>query len=354
MNSDGDLDIVADNSGQRNVYLNDGAGNFTPGAEFGTGFARIAVGDMDGNGNLDIVTGDYGENMVYLNYGALFTKTVPFGTGHDHTTSVAVGDMNSDGDLDIVAGNSGQPNVVYLNDGRGTFTTTVPIPFGPITGTTRSVAVGDLDGDGDLDIVAGNFGQQDEDGQQNVVYLSHRATFTKTVPFGTGHDHTSSVAVGDMDGDGDLDIVAGNGGSFAEKSKIIPSAEQNVVYLNDGMGNFPTGRNFGSPDHTGSVVVGDMDGDRDLDIVVGNHLGLNMVYLNDGAGNFPTGRNFGTGLSFNWSEVAVAVGDLDADGDLDVVVGNDGDHPNEVYLNNRAADTRRLPNNPSARGRGTP
>ena len=63
-----------------------------------------------------------------------------------------------------------------------------------------------------------------------------------------------------MDGDGDLDIVAGNYG------------EQNVVYLNDGAGNFPTGRNFGTgSDDTYSVAVGDMDGDGDLDIVAGNH-----------------------------------------------------------------------------------
>ena len=62
-----------------------------------------------------------------------------------------------------------------------------------------------------------------------------------------------------------------------------------------------------------------MDGDGDLDIVVGNNGQRSVVYLNDGAGNFPTGRNFGTGSDKTES---VAVGDMDGDGDLDIVAGN--------------------------------
>ena len=62
-----------------------------------------------------------------------------------------------------------------------------------------------------------------------------------------------------------------------------------------------------------------MDGDGDLDIVVGNQ---NVVYLNDGTGNFSAGRNFGTGLDD--PRCLIAVGDMDGDGDLDIVVGNSG------------------------------
>ncbi|NIS75166.1 MAG: VCBS repeat-containing protein, partial [Deltaproteobacteria bacterium] len=68
----------------------------------------------------------------------------------------ALGDVEGDGDLDIIEGNSGQPNRVWLNDGTGTFADS-----GQLLGSsdTTSVALGDLDGDGDLDIVEGNFGQ---------------------------------------------------------------------------------------------------------------------------------------------------------------------------------------------------
>src|SRR3972149_8930774 len=104
-----------------------------------------------------------------------------------------------------------------------------------------------------------------------------------------------------------------------------------VAYLNDGAGNFPAGneRNIGAaPDSTISVAVGDMDNDGDLDIVTGNVFKQNFVYLNDGAGNFVNRRSFGTGADATWS---VAVGDMDGDGDLGIIAGNFGQ--NVVYLN---------------------
>ena len=102
--------------------------------------------------------------------------------------------------------------------------------------------------------------------------------------FGTGVEITQSVAVGDIDGDGDLDIVTGN------------VYQQNLVYLNDGAGDFAGTRNFGTgSDNTYSVAMGDMDGDGDLDIVTGNNGQQRVVYFNDGAGNFTVALNFGTG-----------------------------------------------------------
>ena len=91
--------------------------------------------------------------------------------------------------------------------------------------------------------------------------------------------------MGDFDGDGALDIVAGN------------SWQQNRIYLNDGTGGFPTGVPFGGPDGTQSVVVGDLNGDGTLDIVAGNgwfYSGeQNKVYLNDGTGTFSAGIPLG-------------------------------------------------------------
>ncbi len=110
--------------------------------------------------------------------------------------------------------------------------------------------------------------------------------FFLTHDFGTGTDYTWSLALGDMDGDGDLDIVSGGGLDL-----VSNTGTQSAVYLNDGQGNFATVRNFGTgSDITASVAVGDMDGDGDLDVVTGNYGQQNVVYLNDGAANFATSR----------------------------------------------------------------
>ena len=143
------------------------------------------------------------------------------GTDTDLTFSIALGDVDGDGDLDVVAGNDGQANKVYLNDGDGA-------PFdslgaGSTVGTdtdfTFSIALDDVDGDGDLDVVAGN------DGQGNKVYLNDgdSAPFNSVgagSTVGTDTDYTRSIALGDVDGDGDLDVVAGN------------ANQRNLLYLN--------------------------------------------------------------------------------------------------------------------------
>jgi hypothetical protein len=329
MDGDGDLDLVVGNgdlsisAGRQNaVYLNDGEGDFDwAGAvrEFGTGSdltTVVAVGDMDGDGDLDIVVGNenWEQNVVYLNDGSAgFPVTRTFGTGSDLTTAVAVGDLDGDGDLDIASGNW-FGDMVYLNDGVGNFDWLGAARSLSTLGG-ESMALGDMDGDGDLDIVVGKSGQ-------NIVHLNDgTASFVDLCSFGTGVDATTSVAVGDVDGDGSLDIVAGD------------YSEQNVVYRNDGAANFSVLTGFGSVTWsiTEGVMVGDVDGDGDLDIAVGN-TGVDNVLclngLNNGLGTSFTCEAFGTGEDTTFG---VALGDVDSDGDLDIVTGNKGQ--NAVYVN---------------------
>ena len=142
--------------------------------------------------------------------------------------------------------------------------------------------------------------------------------------------YTHSVAMGDLNADGALDLVFGNCG------------EPSQVYLNDGHGSFtPTAAPLNpSGDNTDSVTVGDLNGDGALDIVLGNE-GISQVYLNDGHGTFPTATQINPTGNGTWG---VGMGDLNGDGALDIVLGN-YNQPSQIYLNHTATSAR-LPNNP--------
>ncbi len=223
--------------------------------------------------------------------------------GSSDSWSMALGDVDGDGDLDAFVTNLYQANKVWLNDGTGTFSDS-----GQSLGSSQSLgsALGDVDGDGDLDAFVANF-----DG--NKVW-SNDGT-------GTFEDSSQSlgggnrgVALGDMDGDGDLDAFVTKWGA-------------NEVWLNDGTGTFSdSGQSLGTAASWG-VALGDVDGDGDLDAFIANW-GTNKVWLNNGTGYFSdSGQSLGSAASFG-----VALGDMDGDGDLDAFVGNGG--ANKVWLNN--------------------
>lgn len=101
---------------------------------------------------------------------------------------------------------------------------------------------------------------------------------TNRLVFGTPADLTASIVFTDVDSDGDLDAVLANGRHWAQV---------NEVYLNNGTGQFTVGYPLGPEKATTyAVPAGDLDGDGDVDVVVGNDRAENWVYLNDGAGHF--------------------------------------------------------------------
>jgi len=351
VNSDGALDIIQGNywPQQSAVYLNDGQGGFSTGVPFGSAYGteNIVVGDVNGDGALDIIQGNYPEEIfVYLNDGhGGFGVGAPL--GHGSARGIAVGDVNGDGALDIIEGVVCRPlfcwqSVLYLNDGHGGFGEGVPFGGAYDTGC---FAVGDMNGDGAMDIIQGNSGQ-------SFVYLNDgQSGFSAGVPFGEGYP--GSIAVGDMNGDGALDIVDasevylndGHGGfgagvPFGDASSsgialgdvngdgALDIIGSNIVYLNDGHGGFGAGVPFGSANATTSIAVGDVNGDGALDIVQGNSSFQSMMYLNDGQGGFGTGVPFGSANDTS----SIAVGDVNGDGVLDIVQGNSS-FQSMVYLN---------------------
>jgi subtilisin-like proprotein convertase family protein len=329
VDGDGDLDLAAGNSLTPNkVYLNQigvlqTTAAWTSGDNDDTN--SVAWGDVDGDGDLDLAVGNNGANKVYLNQNGVLQTAAdnPWISGDgDDTNSVAWGDVDGDGDLDLAAGNSGEVNKVYLNQ-NGVLQTAAAWTS-VYSDATRSVAWGDVDGDGDLDLAVGNYSSDNE------VYLNQNGVLQTAAdgPWTSGDsDFTGSVAWGDVDGDGDLDLAVGN----------WPA---NKVYLNqNGVLQTPAAWISGDGDGTRSVAWGDVEGDGDLDLAAGNN-GANKVYLNQN-GVLQTAADNPWTSGDSDSTSSVAWGDVDGDGDLDLAVGNSG--ANKVYLNGRPG--RSLPNN---------
>jgi len=121
---------------------------------------------MDGDGDLDIIVGNIGgTNRLYLNNGG----ANPFngvngsdvGAESNSTFALALGDVDSDGDLDVIAGNNRGANQLYLNNGSAApFEDVIGSDIGTESNETLAMALGDVDGDGDLDLVEGNLIQR--------------------------------------------------------------------------------------------------------------------------------------------------------------------------------------------------
>ncbi len=172
--------------------------------------------------------------------------------GTDSSTSVVFGDVDRDGDMDMVVANFGQPNRVYTNNGSGSFTDSGQ-SLGADNNST-SIALGDLDGDGDPDMVVANYQQPDR------VYINNGSGgFSDSGQSLGTYGYSTSVALGDVDSDGDLDMVV-----------AMTNGDPLTVYINNGSGGFTYSGQFLGMHYDSSVALGDIDGDGDLDIVVDN------------------------------------------------------------------------------------
>jgi hypothetical protein len=326
-NGDGKLDLaVANFFGQTvSILLGDGQGNFTSAPSVGVSSpGSVAVGDFNGDGKLDLaVASNYG-GAVYIFLGdgtGSFSLVSSAPTGGGGNASVAVADLNGDGMLDLVVANGlyGEPNTVsvLLGDGTGNFT---PISLMSTGNGYASVAIGDFNGDGKLDLAVTNY----NDGTVSILLGDGTGNFTLLSSFPTGGSPLPySVAVGDFTGDDKLDLGISSMGNFTASVSSM---------LGDGTGNFTVawsqgvGINYASP-----LVVGDFNGDGKLDIassLPNNFSGDTVgVWLGDGSGNFTL-----TAQPPAPRPGAVALGDFNGDGTMDIAVADPYDNKVSILL----------------------
>lgn len=304
------------------ILANDKRGNFVATLSLSLlleAGSDLATADLNGDGLIDLVaTHQARPAVIHLQLGSgQFAPAMPLPDSSYPATSVAIGDINSDGALDIIVGRGSssstqapQPNQNYIYFNRGDASFGAATPLSTVADNTLDVALGDLDADGDLDLVVANglesAGQQQ--GQQNYLYWNDGSGgFGPAMPLGPGTDRSSSIAIGDLNGNGQLDLVIGNRG------------QPNTIFYNEDGSGFTQAQTLGQlPDNTGRLLLVDMDQDRDLDLMVSNEAQPDALYLNDGDGGLLATPAFAE-PSANVHGLTIAAADLDHDGDIDLV-----------------------------------
>ena len=317
IDGDGQLDaVVASSSGDGMFWYEYPAWTQHTIRATGSWTTDMQTGDVDGDGDLDVVIPDAGGLKWYENprpggdpRTAAWAEHLIGAAGSNHH-DVELGDLEPDGDLDVVSRKKGGSDTSFWRQGPPGVWTRVSLPAGAGEGT----ALGDLDGDGDLDVAQNGFWVEQ---QSPTAWAAH--TIDTNWPGDVG------VTIADIDGNGDLDVVLApseSAGRLSWYDAIDPVAGPWTEHPID-----PSVTYF----HT--FEAADMDHDGDLDLVTAEmHQSSNpdevSIYFNDGQG-------------VAWSKQVVAesgshnlrVGDIGGDGDLDIFGANWNDAaPNSAVV----------------------
>lgn len=226
------------------------------------------------------------------------------------SAGASLGDIDRDGDLDIVLAKGRHwplDNLILRNDGKGNFTTE-KLPAA--ADRTYSAALADLNGDGSLDLVVSN----DRPDRKVICLNDGRGAFRSAGTFGRPEWSTRYITVADLNGDARPDIIVANRSS--NPARPVPC----FVCLNDGQGAFPT--EVSLPTQSATIVVAaDLDADGKIDLFVPHRDGgQSLIFWNDGSGKFPAAP-VPVGPKVSNVRAAVAA-DVDGDGRIDLVVGD--------------------------------
>ena len=281
----------------------------------------------------------------------------------DMGSGAGFADIDNDGDIDLyivnmphsltqdISSNS-KTNVLYRNNGDGTFTDITHTAGVGHRGYGMGCVFADYDGDGNIDLYVTNYGA-------NVLYRNNGDGTFRDVTEMAGVDcelWSTGAAFADVDGDNDLDLYVCNYVTYdldkleqmqeesLQSGKPVPSAlnphvfepQDNVFYRNNGNGTFtditaeieiaaPGGRSM-------QCLFSDFDNDNDLDLYVANDTSVNYMYRNDGDGTFTDVSDESWAADFRGS-MGLSAGDYDGDGDTDLFMSHWVDEENALYRN---------------------
>jgi hypothetical protein len=338
-NGDGKSDLVVANFGTSNVsiFLGNGDGTFSGAPSSAVVLQNppyynaypprptwVTVGDFNNSGIPGLAVVDQQQNNVFIFFGngdGTFTpSTASVDTQGVNPTTVAAADFTGDGDLDLAVSATELVNLAFMQgfgDGAFNFISGPP----PETGSPASIAVGDFNGDGKLDLAFGdNSVTYELSSNVNILLGNGDVTFNQapSSPITlsglseVGTNFSFAVAAGDFNGDGKLDLA-------------LTSAAGNCVIIlaSNGDGSFTQAS--GSPIPVGNqpsaIAVGDFNGDGKLDLAITNETDNTVtILLGNGDGTFAeaAGSPFPVGVG----PTAIAVGDFDGSGRLGLAVAN--------------------------------
>jgi hypothetical protein len=316
MNTDGDMDVItASYYGDTIVlYENNGAQSFTT-RTVGTadGIWGLHAADIDGDGDTDILSASRDDSTIawYSNSGSqTFSKRVITDRANG-AYSVFAADVDGDGDLDVLSASLNDDKIAwYENNGSQAFMAHTISAFAL---AAQSVFAADVDGDGDTDVLSASRGDDkiawyENDGNQS--FTAHTIS--------TAAELARSVFAADLDGDGDTDVLSASSGD-----------DKVAWYENDGNQAF-TARTIsigGTNDGASRVFAADVDGDGDLDVIAGSNRGDKITWYENSPGllgdlnrDDRVDRSDAAILAGNYgrlTDAALAQGDLNGDGAVD-------------------------------------
>lgn len=299
-NGDGKLDLVTSGSTGGSLLLGNGDGSFQAALNVsGASGSAITVGDYNGDHHLDIaVASSSNVNVSFGNGDGTFQPPVSYLNVSFGTNTIGTADLNHDGKPDLVVGNGDNTINVLFNKGDGTFPSnrSYVAGFGPV-----SVAFGDFNKDGRIDVATANPGFPNAG--STVSVLLNQGTGTLAAAQNLNMSAVSGVAFADFNNDRRQDMAVVSGGNTV------------TIMLGNGNGTFGGRKTIAVGGQLISIVAGDFNHDGKIDVVVVSS-GKLTVLLGNGDGTFQIGTSYVVP-----SGTTVSVADFNADGNSDLAVG---------------------------------
>jgi Big-like domain-containing protein/VCBS repeat protein len=306
---------------------------------------KVAVADLNRDGTPDLVAVNYSKSFgshtgsvgVLLGKGdGTFLPAAIYDSRGGGPTAIVIGDLNGDGKPDLVVGNHGCPGLgshcvgVLLGNGDGTFQPVMIYARGGVAGMSNPIMLADVNLDGKADVLVVNETDHNYgDGSLGILLGNGDGTLRPVVLYDSGGFGAYSGVLADINGDSNVDVILVNC-TISRSTDCLANQAIVGVLLGKGDGTFQSVKKYGTGGVGGwfdrPVVVVDVSSDGKPDILVGNgctanscRIGSLGVLLGNGDGTFQPSVTYNDGGAIG----SIAVGDVNADGKVDVAVASD-------------------------------